>query len=712
MQKIAHELREYIATNWPIGSMVASNPWEGFSRQNLAQTLRFLAREIRLQPKPSFRFFLEKIDRYLIESWTKHQGKSYFDFTALWEFLNSDSAEQFASKSLNFKITPSESHFKKWFSDAFLDAIHNEKFRITDSKLQAQNTIYTLELAEILTLIWPMKGWFGLAKWQDENPGHPAEVKIPSFTKLVDIATTLIENYQNTYKSHWLELYHALKHKPVFPKLVDTGFFHNSAEFLSWDYFDTLVFLQELLEYQTFDVLQRNLCRSSQKQYLPLAQWVCCIDVRSEPLRRQLEEIGQFETFGFAGFFGMLVASEDHTSKRWLCPALVKPVKSFNTKSEQAPTNRLTFYPKDQNALAGLGWFDIQAIPSAFKLVKNTLEAWHGKNTVLRTEPIALPDNIIGKNTKHSFLLEEATSVAASVLKSIGLTQNFASFVIITAHKASSRNNPYHSTLECGACGGNSGELNAALLAYLLNDLGVREGLQKEGICIPAHTKFLSACHDTTTQSLKIFSDEKNSPLFQELVERSQLAIASLQKSAKDSLNARKKILRGSGFDELNPDWALLNNYAMIIGSRKRTEHINLNAEVFLHSYDYKTDKNGAILETILTAPVLVAHQINMQYLTSSLYPDDYGSGSKTLQSIIPGIGNVLGNGSDLTLGLPKQSIFWQDKLLHNPRRLIVLIDAPKEMIINILTKHDILHTLWKNGWIQFGSIHEKITPL
>jgi len=59
----------------------------------------------------------------------------------------------------------------------------------------------------------------------------------------------------------------------------------------------------------------------------PFAQLLFCIDVRSERIRRHLEQIGDYQTFGIAGFFGIPVSfiGLDKGSETHLCPVVVTP---------------------------------------------------------------------------------------------------------------------------------------------------------------------------------------------------------------------------------------------------------------------------------------------------------------------------------------------------------------------------------------------------
>ncbi len=94
------------------------------------------------------------------------------------------------------------------------------------------------------------------------------------------------------------------------------------------------------------------------------------------------------------------------------------------------------------------------------------------------------------------------------ILGAMSLTKGFARLVLLVGHGANVTNNPYASALHCGACGGYAGDVNARLLARLLNEKDVRAGLSERGIDIPADTMFMGAIHDTTTDLVTMYSED------------------------------------------------------------------------------------------------------------------------------------------------------------------------------------------------------------
>jgi uncharacterized protein YbcC (UPF0753/DUF2309 family) len=127
---------------------------------------------------------------------------------------------------------------------------------------------------------------------------------------------------------------------------------------------------------------------------------------------------------------------------------------------------------------------------------------------------------------------------------------------------------------------------------------------------------------------------------------------------------------------------------------------LNLENRVFLHSYDQNQDATGAILEGIMTAPVVVAEWINMQYYFSTVDNEHFGSGSKLLHTVVGQVGVMQGRHSDLRRGLPQQAVMLGEELFHEPLRLSVIVEAAPETISNIIAKHKKLQQLTRNKWI------------
>jgi uncharacterized protein YbcC (UPF0753/DUF2309 family) len=167
--------------------------------------------------------------------------------------------------------------------------------------------------------------------------------------------------------------------------------------------------------------------------------------------------------------------------------------------------------------------------------------------------------------------------------------------------------------------------------------------------------------------------------------------------------------IRGRSLDwsEVRPEWGLAGNAAFIVAPRQRTKGLALNGRAFLHTYDHLTDNDGSVLELIMTAPMVVASWINLQYYASTVNNRAFGSGNKAIHNVVGSIGVCLGNGGDIQTGLPMQSVHDGRKWMHEPLRLHVVIEAPKARIEAVLAKHFSIRQLVENGWVLLFCLAE-----
>ena len=448
----------------------------------------------------------------------------------------------------------------------------------------------------------------------------------------------------------------------------------------------------------------------------PPLQAAFCIDVRSEVFRRALESVSETtETLGFAGFFGLGIdhksfASDVHERR---LPVLLNPgLETFETGEDEISEDRAKRFRL--RAVRAWGRFKLAAVSSfAFvesagpiyvpKLLQGALGLKSGKSK-----------NGPAPKLHPSVTLEARVDAAHSILKAMSLTQNFARLVLLCGHGASVVNNPHASALQCGACGGYSGEVNARLLAGLLNEEAVRQELSTRGIDIPADTYFVGGLHDTTSDTVTIYDDGKASSHSKDieaaellLTQAGKLARAERAATLPSASRSSSLLKRGRSWSQTRPEWGLAGCSAFIAAPRERTLAKDLSGRSFLHSYDWREDKDFSVLELILTAPVVVASWISLQYYGSSVAPDMFGAGNKLLHNVVGGVGVLEGNGGTLRAGLPIQSVSDGLKLRHTPVRLSVCVEAPREAISAILAKHDDVRALFDNHWLHLFAMDD-----
>jgi uncharacterized protein YbcC (UPF0753/DUF2309 family) len=560
------------------------------------------------------------------------------------------------------------------------------------------------------------------------------------------------------------------------------------------------------------------------------AQAAFCIDVRSEPYRRHLEEVGDYETFGIAGFFAAFIRFRGlglhHDTDQF--PVIMKAknsvrevirtyhsqlVSRHETGSTLLHAGHALLHDLKENvvtpyvAVESIGWFyglpfigktvftawyqawaarlrhlfvpkvattvtvdkltrdDVNEMLAAEQrsIIRRALQAQFGDRHLnlslerlefLRKKALEEP---MGNQQppKGSLTVEEETAFVADLrmryrinpadafarmeritrigfthaeqvftvetaLRLVGLTGNFARLVLLCGHGSTSDNNPFEAALDCGACGGNSGKPNARVLAAMANRPLVRAELAKNGLVIPPDTYFLAGQHDTTTDRVELFDLEEIphthlkdlQRLMRDLEEagrrNSRERCRRFPEIAADLPLGRAALqtMRRSGdWSEVRPEWGLSGNCAFVVGRRELTRGVDLDGRVFLHSYDYRIDAAGRLLEIIMTGPQVVGQWINMEHYFSTTDPEVYGSGSKIYHNVVGRFGVMAGPQSDLRTGLAWQTVMGGDTPFHEPMRILVVIEAPREQINQIIRRHRLLQLLYHGEWVRLVAL-------
>lgn len=687
-----------IAPFWPLKNLIAVNPIAGFETLRFEDALTQANAYFQQQEIPAG---MQQVNRESIK-WLQaffDQGQSTIRMPLRNRGLLSSTLALIRFDEQLHKNDPQKIQWLEHLTDTP---------EVLIAEVLSELEIETAEQELFLTLmLTTLPGWAAHVQyrtnWADAQDAiHPHTVTQAEYLAFRLVLTFLL----------WPEANELIRwHKKALEKADTSNTFYSIVK-------NEATYRQELIK-----KLQAS--QAPHKKERAEAQLVFCIDVRSEPFRRALEAQGNYETYGFAGFFGIPVSianpvtGESYAS----CPVLLKPAyhvaehPDCSSESCKDGHQRLEGIKKLYQSLK-------YTFTTPFSLVETMGVAsglWMGLRS-LSPKGAASIESVIKESIAPGYSVSADTSsipfdrqvaLGAGALTLMGLTANFAPVVVFVGHGSTTANNAFATALDCGACGGRHGAPNARILAAILNNQDVRIELRKQHIDIPSDTTFLAAEHNTTTDEVELYGEPATGTLAAQLTAlKKSLAQArnenSLWRSTELGVTTNTKqaqkitAVRAKDWAQVRPEWGLARNAAFIIGPRWLTKNTNLEGRSFLHSYEWENDHNGSSLTTILTAPMVVTQWINAQYFFSTLDNVAFGAGSKITKNITGKIGIMQGNASDLMHGLPLQSVFKSDdEPYHKPMRLTVVVYAPKTRIEQIVQQHEILKKLFGNGWIH-----------
>jgi uncharacterized protein YbcC (UPF0753/DUF2309 family) len=328
-----------------------------------------------------------------------------------------------------------------------------------------------------------------------------------------------------------------------------------------------------------------------------------------------------------------------------------------------------------------------------------------------RTEPTPGPGN-----GHVGFSVEEMAGIGERVLRDIGLLSGFARLFCVLGHGSDSLNNPHNSAYNCGACSGTAGAPNARALARILNDPRVRDLLARKGLEIPRETVFVGGYHNTCNDSVTWFDLDRLPRSHWEEFESAREAIEhACDRNAHERcrrfqsapLNmtfpaARRHVEeRSEDLSQTRPECGHATNALCIVGRRSRTRGLFLDRRAFLNSYDpTQDDDDCTILTRTLQAAVPVCAGINLEYYFSYVDNTGWGCGTKLPHNVAALLGVMNGAAGDLRTGLP-----WQMVEIHEPVRLLFIIETTPEKMLRIMECNEGIGRLCRNGWVQLATL-------
>ncbi|MCB1201897.1 MAG: DUF2309 domain-containing protein [Leptospiraceae bacterium] len=579
----------------------------------------------------------------------------------------------------------------------------------------------------LLELLSFAPGWAGLIFQLQNNPGQLFFGRTISILEFTALYVLLLDEYlPRNFRFSDLNNNAADFHLGKAPLENDfervCRLWHEAFEYSY--YFPILASMQKKIKV--------NSQARSHRQFNTTAQAVFCIDDRECSIRRHLEESDQnLETFGMPGFFSvdaMYLGPYDIRPTKQ-CPAPLTPQHLISAEAVHSDRkgilhkHEMNFWHRHANHLYS-GWL-LSHVFGVLALLRLLISVFFPRKSFATAssmmnfeEPSILHiQNVQDKKSpiatlKAGFTVQEMADRVEKSLRMIGLTNSFAPLIFFIGHGSSSTNNPYFAAYDCGACSGRSGGVNARAFAQMANRQDVRSILSKRGLKIPDDSYFIGGVHDTARDEIQFFDEE----VFPENVKRqfsemkpvfAKALIANAQERTRRFSLTNLKIKGERAIEEVKhrsemlfeprPEYNHATNALAIVGRRFITEGLFLDRRAFLNSYDPFVDKDGNILNGILSALVPVCGGINLEYYFSRIDSEIYGAGSKLPHNVVSLLGVANGSEGDLRTGLPAQMTE-----IHDPFRLMIIIEQKKEIVTKVIQGNASVKNWLDGAWVKF----------